>query len=49
MPNSIKPSKAPFGSYLWFKEVEEKHQADFKDWAVEKKAKPAPSKAPEAR
>jgi hypothetical protein len=34
MPNSNKPSKAPYGSYLWFKEVEAKHRDDFKDWPV---------------
>mgnify|MGYP001588205522 CR=1 FL=1 len=44
MPNSKKPSKAPFGSYLWSKQVEEKHQADFKGWPVGKKTASAKPK-----
>ena len=38
MPNSKKPSDPPFGSYLWFKQVEAKHQDDFEGWPASKKA-----------
>ncbi len=50
MLNSKQNSKAPYGSYLWFKQVEAKHQDDFKDWPVSKKAEPEPvKKAPKAK
>ena len=40
-----KQLKAPYGSYLWFKQVEERLLEDFSGWPVENKP-PEPPKKP---